>query len=126
MQPMILKHDAKNEYFFQEGCYINELSNHSQDTDLSIAQARLNPGNTTQWHCLENTTERYLILNGGGSVEIGELPAQLVVAGDVVLIPPGVAQRITNTGDEDLLFLALCTPRFQPLCYHILEQQEKH
>ncbi|MCU7932591.1 MAG: cupin domain-containing protein [Candidatus Thiodiazotropha sp. (ex Codakia rugifera)] len=125
MQPMILKHEAKNEYFFREGCYINELSNHSQDTDLSIAQARLNPGKTTQWHYLENTTERYLILSGCGSVEIGALPAQSIVAGDVVLIPPGVAQRITNTGDEDLLFLALCTPRFQVHCYQTLEKQEK-
>ncbi|MCU7864380.1 MAG: hypothetical protein KZQ92_10435, partial [Candidatus Thiodiazotropha sp. (ex Lucinoma borealis)] len=53
---------------------------------------QLNPGNTTQWHCLENTTERYLILNGCGSVEVGELPAQL--AGSVRSIwlpiwPPG-------------------------------------
>jgi oxalate decarboxylase/phosphoglucose isomerase-like protein (cupin superfamily) len=30
----------------------------------------------------------------------------------VVLIPPGAAQRISNTGDDDLVFLAICTPRF--------------
>ena len=44
---------------------------------------------------------------------LGELPAQAVGPGDVVVIPPGCRQRITNTGAEDLIFLALCTPRFR-------------
>ena len=117
MQAKILKHDAQNEYFFHEGCYINELSNHVQDPGLSIAQARVCPGVTTQWHALRETTERYLILSGQGSVEVGDLAAQPVEPGDVVLIPPGTRQRITNTGNADLLFLALCTPRFQSRNY---------
>jgi mannose-6-phosphate isomerase-like protein (cupin superfamily) len=28
-----------------------------------------------------------------------------------------VAQRVTNTGEEDLVFLAICTPRFRPENY---------
>jgi mannose-6-phosphate isomerase-like protein (cupin superfamily) len=31
---------------------------------------------------------------------------------DVVSIPAGVRQRISNTGIDDLVFLAICTPRF--------------
>jgi hypothetical protein len=31
------------------------------------------------------------------------------------------AQRIANLGDADLLFLAICTPRFVPACYESLE-----
>ena len=67
---------------------------------------------TTRWHRLRGVTERYLILEGQGRVEVGELPTEDVGPGAVVLIPPGTRQRITNTGDADLIFLAVCTPRF--------------
>ena len=39
----------------------------------------------------------------------------------MVLIPPGTRQRITNTGDADLIFLAVCTPRFTRVAYEDLE-----
>jgi oxalate decarboxylase/phosphoglucose isomerase-like protein (cupin superfamily) len=41
--------------------------------------------------------------------------------GDVVLIPPMCRQRITNTGSEDLIFLAICTPRFSNDVYEDIE-----
>ena len=66
-------------------------------------------------------TERYLILEGQGRVEIGEGPAEDVGPGAVVLIPPGERQRITNTGDADRLFLAVCTPRFTLAGYEDVE-----
>ena len=59
------------------------------------------------------TPERYVILAGEGLVELEERDPERVGVGDVVLIPPGAEQRITNTGDTDLVFLALCTPRFR-------------
>ena len=103
-----------DEFFFDvEGCYISELSNSKDDPGLSIAQARVEPGVTTRWHRLANTTERYCILSGIGIVEIGELSPVNVCAGDVVIIPPMERQRITNSGIEDLVFLAICTPRFE-------------
>lgn len=109
-----IKHfQANNEYFFVEGCYINELSNQPQDPELSIAQARVESGVTTQWHQLRETTERYVILEGNGAVEIGDQAPQTVNPGDVVIIPPNTRQRITNTSSKDLIFLALCTPRFE-------------
>ncbi|MFT7559723.1 MAG: mannose-6-phosphate isomerase-like protein (cupin superfamily) [Flavobacteriales bacterium] len=111
--PMALNR-MTDEYFFDvEGCYITELSNSSDDPDLSIAQARVAPGVTTRWHRLENTTERYCILSGMGIVEVGASLPKEVVAGDVVVIPPMERQRITNCGKEDLVFLAICTPRFE-------------
>ncbi|MFL2546617.1 MAG: cupin domain-containing protein [Candidatus Rariloculaceae bacterium] len=48
---------------------------------------------------------------------MGENPPEAVRAGDVVLIPAGLPQCITNTGRDDLVFLALCTPRFRPENY---------
>lgn len=105
------------EYFFAEGCFIKELSNSADDPDVSIARARLASGKTTRWHYLRGTGERYVVLQGEGRVEIGDLPAYRVDAGAVVLIPPGVRQRISNTGTDDLVFLAICSPRFTESVY---------
>lgn len=46
-------------------------------------------------------------------MEVGDLPPRAVGPGDVVVIPPACRQRITNDGHEDLIFLAICTPRFR-------------
>jgi mannose-6-phosphate isomerase-like protein (cupin superfamily) len=101
-----------DEYYTSEGCHIIEISNSPDDPDVSIARARVEPGVTTRWHRLHETAERYVILQGRGRVEIGSLGPKEVAAGDVVLIPPMCRQRITNIGSEDLVFLAICTPRF--------------
>jgi mannose-6-phosphate isomerase-like protein (cupin superfamily) len=117
MRPHVLSPDPAREYFFREGCFITELSNGEHDPDVSLARARVEPGRTTAWHTLLGTTERYLILAGQGLVEVGELPPHIVTVGDVVFIPPGCRQRITNTGQTDLVFLAICSPRFQAETY---------
>jgi len=104
-------------------CHIIEVSNSPDDPATSIARARVEPGITTRWHRLTGTTERYVILEGTGCVEVGELPATDVTAGDVVLIPPLCRQRITNTGTSDLTFLAICTPRFTADLYEDLDEQ---
>jgi mannose-6-phosphate isomerase-like protein (cupin superfamily) len=103
---------AAEYYFSAEGCFINELSNIADDPSVSIARARVAPGVTTRWHRVRETTERYVILEGRGRVEVGELPPQEVGPGDVVLIPPSCRQRITSIGAGDLVFLAICSPRF--------------
>ena len=121
MKPKFILEDPRREFFTEELCHITELSNSNDDPDLSIARARIEPGVTTQWHRLRATKERYVILSGSGEVEIGDLPPQKVQSGDVVLIPKMCRQRIKNTGSEDLIFLALCTPRFEPECYEISE-----
>jgi len=63
---------------------------------------------------------RYVILRKG-LVEIGELSPQEVAAGDVMLIPSMCPQRITNTGKDDLIFLAICSPRFVQDAYEDIE-----
>ena len=121
MQDMIKKFDLSQEFFTPEGCYIIELSNSPDDPAASIARARVAPGVTTRWHRLAGTAERYVILSGQGRVEIGGQPPQDVSVGDVVLIPPSCRQRIANTGQEELIFLAVCTPRFLPAAYQDIE-----
>jgi mannose-6-phosphate isomerase-like protein (cupin superfamily) len=111
--PAFLPLDLASEYYMNERCYIVEISNSDVDPGLSIARARVTPGVTTRWHCVHETTERYVIQSGLGMMEVGDLPPQVVKPGDVVVIPPGCRQRITNTGVEDLIFLAVCSPRFR-------------
>lgn len=101
------------EYFFEEGCFILELLNDPAEPDLSIARARVPAGTTTRWHRLQETRERYLILQGKGRVEVGDDAPRNVEVGDVVNIPPMTRQRISNTDTQDLIFLAICSPRFQ-------------
>ena len=119
-KPRVLKPDSDDEYFFSEGCHILELSNTPHDPAVSIARARAGPGVTTRLHRLADTTERYVILSGMGQVETGGQPPVDVSPGDVVLIPPGCPQRIRNTGSEDLVFLAICSPRFTVSAYEDL------
>jgi len=118
----IRRFDANAEYYTDERCDILELSNTPQDPAVSIARARVAPGVTTRWHRLKDTTERYVILEGQGSVEVGDAPPAAVGPGDVVVIPPMCRQRITNVGSIDLLFLAVCTPRFVPERYEDVEK----
>lgn len=121
MKEIIKRQNLKEEFYTSEKCYITELSNTPYDPDVSIARARVEPGVTTRWHRLKGTSERYFIISGKGLAEIGELPPCEVTAGDVVLISPMCCQRITNIGTEDLIFLAICSPRFSQDVYEDID-----
>jgi mannose-6-phosphate isomerase-like protein (cupin superfamily) len=112
------------EFWTDERCHIRELSNGDHDPQVSVAQARVEPGVTTRWHSLHGIAERYCILAGRGQVEVGELPAQTVGPGDLVLIPAGCRQRIRNIGHDDLVFLAICSPRFRREAYRDLSADD--
>ena len=101
MKHAILRSDESSEYYFEERCFITELSNSEADDALSIARARVEAGVTTVLHRVRETVERYVILDGEGEVEIGGQSWQRVAAQDVVVIPAGVtiprrALRVTG------------------------------
>ena len=119
--PTVVRNRDAPERYFGERCHITEWWNSPADAQASIARARVEPGVTTRLHRLMDVTERYVILEGRGRVEVGALAPQDVGPGDVVIIPPGTPQRIANTGGADLVFLAICTPRFTPAAYEDVE-----
>ena len=121
MNEAIRSMDLDTEFRTPELCYITELSNSTADPEVSIARARVRPGTTTRWHRVNGITERYVIIEGTGRMEVGNLAPQGVGPGDVVLIPPACRQRITNIGSQDLIFLAICTPRFRPEAYEDID-----
>jgi mannose-6-phosphate isomerase-like protein (cupin superfamily) len=117
MNAAILPLRIDREFYTLEGCYITELCNSPADGEASIARARVMPGVTTRWHRLHGISERYVILEGRGRMEVGDLPPTDVGSGDVVLIPPLCRQRITNVDETDLVFLCVCIPGFKPEAY---------
>ncbi|MDP6417068.1 MAG: cupin domain-containing protein [Gammaproteobacteria bacterium] len=120
MNDYVKKFNAADEFYFKEGCFIVEMSNGSDDADVSIAQARVETGQQTRWHWLNDTFERYVILQGEGLVEVGAEEPTEVQAGNIIIIPPQTRQRIKNIGTTDLKFLAICTPRFSHRNYRNL------
>ena len=115
----ILKADSSSEFYLEERCFITEILNSDQHPDVSISKARVEPGVTTVLHRLKNTDEKYYLLSGKGRMEIdGEVSD--VNAGDLVMIPANAHQRITNIGTDDLIFLCVCTPRFEMKNYEMI------
>jgi mannose-6-phosphate isomerase-like protein (cupin superfamily) len=120
MQPRIVKANALKEHLTPERCFIyenwGEVS--AGDKAVSIARARVEPGVTTKAHHLEGVQEIYLVASGRGRVQVGGLEPAEVSRGDVVTIPVGVTQWITNIGKSELVFYCVCTPAFTEECYH--------
>lgn len=100
------------EFTALERSHITEQLNAAESPEASLALVRVRPGVTTRLHAVKEVIERYIVLSGQGIAEIDGTSAP-IAAGDKVIIAPGVAQRVTNTGAEDLVYYELCTPRFR-------------
>lgn len=122
MKPKIVKDNSLNECATAERCFVAE--NYSGKWG-SVARARVKPGVTTVAHHLNGVNEIYLIISGKGKVEVGDLESTEVNPGDVVIIPAGTSQKITNIAETDLVFYCICTPKFTPNCYCDEEVERK-
>ena len=110
----VIKVETKTEIFTPEECFITEILNVEDFRSFSIAKARVLPGITTRNHKLNETDEVYYILEGKGEMEINGKNLGTAKKGDAVFIPKNANQRITNSGNDDLVFLCICAPRFEP------------
>jgi mannose-6-phosphate isomerase-like protein (cupin superfamily) len=122
LNPKIIKDQDLQQTPTPERCTIAE--NYSTPA-VSIAKATVKPKTQTVTHHLKDVDEIYIITAGKGIVEVGALKPTEVGLGDVVVIPRGVSQRITNTEKADLVFYCVCTPRFTAECYVDEEAQRK-
>jgi|SRR5215469_8892239 len=119
---VVIRHVRESDEFMTpEGCSILESWNSEADSAVSIARARVKAGVTTKLHRVHGLTERYLIISGSGIATIGNAKSERVGPGDVVVIPPGVTQKIENDGYVDLVFYCVCSPRFTQDAYIQLE-----
>lgn len=113
---MAQQRQTRTEFATRERCYITEWLNDQRWPEVSIARARVEPGVTTELHTLD-VLEWYVIEQGRGELTVGDADARNVAPGDSIPIPAQCAQKITNTGKSDLLFLCVCVPRFTPAAY---------
>ena len=118
----IIKDGLTPEFYLQKCCHIAELLNSADCLGVSIARARVAPGVTTVLHIVRGADEIYFILSGQGEVEIGGTIIGTMYPGDMLRIPADTPQRIANTGSEELIFLAICAPRFEEGRYEAVEQ----
>jgi mannose-6-phosphate isomerase-like protein (cupin superfamily) len=76
----------------------------------SLAEASLGPGEATQRHYHARSEEIYLIVEGGGELEVdGE--RRRVGVGDAVLIPPRAWHELT-AGEKGARLLCCCVPPY--------------
>jgi len=115
--------DINKEFDTDEGCSIIEIINNIDLPHISIAQARLKTGLTTELHSLDGD-EFYYILQGQGTAELEGAQKFQLSKGDVLHIKKHQPQRIKNTGAEELIFLCICTPRFETKNYSALTEGE--
>ena len=120
MTDSLVRGQNSTEFPTRERVFISERMNDPAIPRISLADARVEPGVTTELHRL-TVDEYYVIQQGTGLMEVGEETPFEVSSGDTVVIPAGVAQRITNTGEGDLLMQCVCMPRFTEASYEALE-----
>lgn len=90
----------------KDGSTIRELHHTERQ---SLAEAALEPGQSTQRHFHRQSEEIYVVLDGEGDLEIdGE--TRRVGPGDAALIPPGAWHEICAVGA--LRFLCCCAPPY--------------
>jgi mannose-6-phosphate isomerase-like protein (cupin superfamily) len=98
----------------KDGSEIRELLAHRNSCirNQSLAEARLEPGASTQEHFHRVTEEIYYITHGQGRMRI-EGETREVRVGDAIAIPPGLKHKIWNTGAESLRLLCCCAPAYE-------------
>ena len=78
----------------------------------SLAEARLPVNGATTPHYHPRTEEIYYIVEGHGSMQVGN-EIRLVGPGDAIAIPPGARHQIRNTDSVVLKFLCCCAPAYE-------------
>jgi mannose-6-phosphate isomerase-like protein (cupin superfamily) len=97
---------AVTPFVTKDGSTIREL----QHTNLqSLAEAELEPGQSTTRHRHLQTEEIYFVLEGIGTMELDD-ESRRVGPGDAVLIPPGAQHEIR--AETRLRFLCCCSPPY--------------
>lgn len=93
---------------------------HGVSLGYSLAHATLAPGERSLSHRLRGS-EVYYLLQGTGRMYVdGE--SSDVRAGQIVYVPPGATQFINNTGNDELAFLCIVEPAWQPEDEEVDEQ----
>jgi mannose-6-phosphate isomerase-like protein (cupin superfamily) len=106
--------DAAEPFVTADGSTIRELCGIPTGGTVrqSLAEASLEPGQSTQRHYHAETEEIYFVLQGVGDMEVdGE--RVLVGARDAIPIRPGAWHELRNVGEGPLRILCCCAPPYR-------------
>jgi len=93
-----------------------------QTNKQSLAYIVIPPGGCSTHHYHLVTEESYFIISGKAQMVVdGELFS--LSSGEACLIQPPTQHEITNIGDLDLVFLAICTPAWTPNDSFLVEKK---
>lgn len=100
-------------YLSKDGSIIQELMHPRvhENAKQSLARAVIEANVTTALHKHLNTEELYHITSGTGRMVLGD-ETLTVQTGDTILISPGTAHQLINTGTEPLILLCACAPPY--------------
>lgn len=99
-----------------DGAEIRVLLDKPQGAErLSLAEARVKPGERTACVSHKTVEEFWYILKGTGvfhrfTPDGSQEETAAVASGDALLIPTGYRFYVENTGEDDLTFLCVGTP----------------
>jgi mannose-6-phosphate isomerase-like protein (cupin superfamily) len=83
------------------------------DTSHSLARIIVPPGKSSHPHFHKVSQETYFILEGEGQMRVDDNEFS-IHTGQACHIEPGEVHQISNPGDKDLVFLAVCVPPWVP------------
>jgi quercetin dioxygenase-like cupin family protein len=103
----VARYDALVPFTTKDGSTIRECL-HTQAQ--SLAEASLDAGQATERHYHRLSEEIYLIVDGGGRLEV-DGDERDVSAGDAILIPPGAWHQLV-AGPGGARLLCCCAPPY--------------
>lgn len=100
-------------YVTKDGSEIRELMHPAVHgaRNQSLAEATVPPGAATRLHRHRRTEEIYHVIAGTGAMRLGEAEFDVAPC-DTILIPPGTAHAVRNTGEAALKILCACAPAY--------------
>lgn len=85
----------------------------NQSDNISVIYAVLPTGGVSDPHYHNTIEEAFYITKGKGFVTINGKEIA-ISSGHYFLVAPGETHNLTNTGNEDLEYVAACTPPWSP------------
>ena len=80
----------------------------SEADDFKTKTITVKPGKRLSYQKHQHRSEHWFVVRGSGTVVLDGADKP-VTAGDAVDVPVGVAHRMCNTGDEELVFVEVQT-----------------
>jgi mannose-6-phosphate isomerase-like protein (cupin superfamily) len=120
----VTRREQREAFITADGSEIRELAGlpSGNAANQSLAEATVPAGRDTLEHYHRTTEEIYLFTRGSGRMRLGD-DERDVLAGDCVVIPPGVRHKLWAGPDEPLVLLCCCAPAYSDADTVLLEER---